>query len=296
MRWLQWSMAHRKWLLKGRWDCALKTRCIILQRMTIMLCHILKIHWCFRTTVKSCQRWQNFWFQKIFSKENIVCDFGCLKQFCCIKYNVKKLSISKSEIKFHFKENKTLYFMLFLCLIFGFVIGFVLAFSSTNFVQLLTSSNKSLYAMINGTADYMGLLWKKFFGFAFPVVLLVVLNLTYYISLFGYLFITYQSALFILSCAAVIKTYSVSGVLNVVFLMIPINIVFFAVLFFAEVICLNRAKLAFKVKQFSYGYDSVFFLQIVICVAMLFLVSLFACVVYPMFLKNSIFLIFWFFT
>ena len=93
---------------------------------------------------------------------------------------MKKLHFSKSDIKYHFRENKTTYFMLFLCLFIGVVVGIVLVFTSTHFVGLLTSGNKSLYAFINGTADYFGLFWKKFLSFSVPVVLICVVSLNYF--------------------------------------------------------------------------------------------------------------------
>lgn len=182
--------------------------------------------------------------------------------------------------------------MLFLCLIVGLVVGMVLVFTSSHFVGLLTGSNKSLYAFINGTADYFGLFWKRFLSFLVPTILIFVVTLNYFLGFVGYLFITYQSALFVLSCSAVIKTYALSGFLNVLFIMIPINVIYFGVLFYLVVVCMKRAKLASRYKSFAYGFDGVFFSKISICVGVLLFVSFFACIIYPIFLRNTIFLIF----
>lgn len=182
--------------------------------------------------------------------------------------------------------------MLFLCVAVGIVLGFVLAFASSNFVNLLTSSNKKLYTLINGTADYMGLFWKKFISFLMPMILLFLLSLNYHLSLFCYLFITYQTALFVLSCSAIVKLYAMSGFLNVLFIMIPVNIVFFAVLFFVTATVMGRAKIAKKYKNFSYGFDEWFFIKLASSVLILCLLAFLVCVIIPLFLKNSIFIIF----
>ena len=182
--------------------------------------------------------------------------------------------------------------MLFLCAFVGIVVGFVLVFSGSSFVNLLTSSNKKLYTLINGTADYMGLFWKKFLSFLLPILLVFVLSLNYYLGLLCYIFITYQVSLFIMSCAAVVKLYAMAGFLNVFFIMIPINIMFFAVLFYAVVTMMRRAKVASRYKQFAYGFDDVFFAKFAICVLCLIIIALLACVVLPLFLKNAIFIVF----
>ena len=182
--------------------------------------------------------------------------------------------------------------MLFLCVAIGMVIGFVLVFSSSNFVTLLTSSNKKLYNLINGTADYMGLFWKKFMSFVIPTILLFLLSLNYYLSFCCYLFITYQMALFVLSGSAVVQLYAMSGFLNVLFFMLPINLVFFAVMFYEIATVLRRVRSAYKYKDFSYGFDEVFWIKLGVCVLVLALLSFCACVVIPLFLKNATFIIF----
>lgn len=182
--------------------------------------------------------------------------------------------------------------MLFLCAIIGIVVGFVLVFSNTSFVNLLTSSNKKLYTLINGTADYMGLFWKKFLSFSFPLVLLFLLSLNYYLGVICYLFITYQFALFIMSCAAVVKLYAMAGFLNVFFIMIPINLMFFAVLFYVTVTLLRRTRMSHKYKDFWCGFDNEFWIKLLASVLILASVALLACVILPMFLKNSIFIVF----
>lgn len=182
--------------------------------------------------------------------------------------------------------------MFLFCFVLGLILGLVIMFSSDNYLKLLTSENKIMYPFINGTAEKSVLFWKKLLGFSIPLVLLFGLGLNYYMSLLSYIFITYQSSLLILSCGAVVKTYGFSGFFNILFVTLPINILYFALLIFFGVTCFVRGKAAHKAKQFIYGFDNEFFFKVMISFILVLVLCVCVCVVYPMFLKNSIFIIF----
>ena len=80
------------------------------------------------------------------------------------------------DVRFHIKHNRKIYFMLFLCLIVGVVFGIAVAASSDEFLNLITSKNKTLYSYINGSADYFKIFWKRFLIFLAPVLLIVALG------------------------------------------------------------------------------------------------------------------------
>lgn len=195
-------------------------------------------------------------------------------------------------MRFHFRQNKTMYFMFLFCVVLGMVLGFVVIFSSDNYLKLLTSESKKLYPYINGTAETMVLFWKGLMSFSLPLLLIALLGINFYLSLLSYVFITYQSSLFILSCGAVIKTYGFSGFFNVLMLMVPVNLLYFCVLIYFSVVCINRSRLALKNKLFGYGFDESFFFSVAVSIVAVVLICVLIFVVYPMFLKNSVFLIF----
>ena len=174
----------------------------------------------------------------------------------------------------------------------GLVFGFVVVFANDGYLKLLNSENKSLYAYITGTAETGAIFWKTFMTFAIPFVLIFVLNLNFYTGLISYVFITYQSALLIMSCASVAGTYGVSGILNILFVMLPVNLMYFCVMAFFVVVCLSRSKLAHKSKSFKIGFDREYYFKIGIGFVSVLIVTIVACLLYPLFLKNSIFMIF----
>ena len=74
---------------------------------------------------------------------------------------MKLKNFSIYDFKYHFKKNRAIYFMLLFCFFIGVVLGIVVIFSSDNYIKLLTSDNRILYAYINGSAETAVLFWKK---------------------------------------------------------------------------------------------------------------------------------------
>ena len=196
------------------------------------------------------------------------------------------------DVRFHIKQNRKIYFMLFLCLIAGVVFGIAVAASSDEFLNLITSKNKTLYSYINGSADYFKIFWKRFLIFLAPVLLIVALGAFAYVSLFAGLFLSYQTALFVLSCTALIKIYGLTGFLSVLFFVLPVNLIYLAVLVFASCFCITRSFVALKNKKFLMGFDEWFFMKLFAVILVLFVLSLVSCVVVALFLKNANFLLY----
>lgn len=182
--------------------------------------------------------------------------------------------------------------MLFLCLIIGLVFGIVVAASSDEFLNLITSKNKTLYSYINGSADYFKVFWKRFLIFLAPVLLIVALGVCGYVSLFAGLFLSYQTALFVLSCTAMIKVYGLTGFLSVLFFVLPVNLIYLSILVFLSCFCITRSFIALKNKRFWMGFDEVFFIKLFTVIFLLLILSFVSCVVVALFLKNANFLLY----
>ena len=180
--------------------------------------------------------------------------------------------------------------MLFLFVILGLVVGCFIAGSSEQYINLITSKNKVLYSYINGTADYFKIFWNKFSAFILPLVLIVGLGLHFYSTFFIYLFLAYQSSLFILSCTALIKIYGISGFLNVLLFVVPINLVYMLALICVSAICISRSLEALKNKQFLYGYNQSYFSKITLVILFIFVLTLTLSLIMSVFLKNANFL------
>ena len=182
--------------------------------------------------------------------------------------------------------------MLFFCFILGVVLGIVVAVSSDDYLAIINSSNKNLYSLINGTGDWLKIFWKQIKLFTAPIILILIFGLSYYTIWFGYVIIIYQSSLLILSSVALSKIYGISGLINVIFLIVPINLFNFGILCYLVVVCVSRSRWSFKHKDFKFGYNKNYFISVGFVLLAVVLLSLFSSFAVSVFLKNANFLIF----
>ncbi|MBR7172514.1 MAG: hypothetical protein IKD36_01835 [Clostridia bacterium] len=96
-----------------------------------------------------------------------------------------------------------------------------------------------------------------------------------------------------LTIFAMVSSYGISGVLNVMFIIIPINLLYIAVMIFFAGVCKERSKLACDNKNVFFGIKSKdFILFNLISVGLVFVIVFVGVIVFPFVLKNAIFVIF----
>ena len=201
--------------------------------------------------------------------------------------------ISKYDIKIYLKKHAPLYISFLVCFLVGVLFGVVNSMSSESYLKLLTKDDKILFTFITGGIGSGSVFWKNLIAFITPAIIIFIINLNFYIGLLSYVFIAYQSSILMQTIFAVISTYGVSGVLNVLFVILPINLLYLAVLVFFSSACLKRSKLAFKNKNWLYDIKSDEFLwSIIIALVLILVVCFIGVIIVPIFLKSAIFVIF----
>lgn len=199
----------------------------------------------------------------------------------------------KFDIKEYFKNNLSLYISFLIVFLVGVVFGIINSLSSDNYLKILTKENKILYSFINGSIKVGSVFGKYLWKLILPLFLIFVLGLNFYFCLFSYLIIGYQSSVLIMSIFAMVSTYGLSGVLNVLFIMLPINIIYIMALIIFASENLKRSYRAIKLKKFAIGYsDDKYIFSLVMSILCVIIISLFGSIIIPLFLKNAIFLIF----
>ncbi len=171
--------------------------------------------------------------------------------------------------------------------------GIIIACTGDGYVHLLTSENKILYSVINGSVNSAALFWKRFLYFLLPLIIMFILSLEYYVMLFSFLLVAYQSALLVMSMSAIISIYGFSGALSAIFLMLPVNILYIALLIIFACICFERSYNAKRCKSFTYGFnDSLFWIKVAICFVLVIILASIIAIIYPLLLKNAMFIIY----
>lgn len=174
----------------------------------------------------------------------------------------------------------------------GLVIGVILSFTNESFYELLSSNKKMVFSIMNGTIDYLSFFWKVLFQFLFPLLLLFVLNINYYIGQLSYLFVGGQSALMVISFSAIISSFGIFGIMNVVFLLVPINLLYFLCLLYFGAVCRNRSKISKLDKNCLSGFDTDFLYKIAFGVLLIVVISFLASVIVPTIFKTFSFIIY----
>lgn len=205
---------------------------------------------------------------------------------------MKIRSFCGSDIRQHFRENRSYYFSFFVCFLIGIIIGIIVVSSNESYLNLMTSKNKVLYSYINGTLSISELFWNQFYKFLLPLILIFILGFNYYTSFLSFIFITYQASIFIMSGAALISLFGLSGILNFLLIMLPVNLLYFAVLAYFIAITASRARLALRYHDFIYGINNSFIFRLTLAFALIIVICILTGLIYPLFLKSAIFIIF----
>ena len=203
-------------------------------------------------------------------------------------------------MRLHLKRNRLFYISFFCAIILSIIFGVIVVISNDSYLNLLISSNKNLYSLINVSASLIDVFWKVFFKFFYPLLFVFILGINYYLCLFSYIIVGYQFSIFFMTIFALIDIYKFSGFLICLFIIIPLNFIFFGLLIYFSVINLERSLTSYKNKYFKEGYDKNYFINVLLVFLMLTIISfiisiilifsLKKCNIFYFLIKNCVFL------
>lgn len=196
----------------------------------------------------------------------------------------------KLNIKNHLKDNAVRYYLILFASIVGLALGIYFAISGFSYSSLLTNADKNMFAYISGTASYSSIFWSRLTSLLICVLLIFVFNLVRETAFLNYIYLAYQFCLIVLSSSAIITMYGLSGILNVIFFMLPINLINYGLICFMAVISEQRSALA---KQYRLSFVSSFkevsyFKKFLIALLIVFVFCLIYSFVYPLVFKSIV--------
>lgn len=174
-----------------------------------------------------------------------------------------------------------------LSIILGIVFGIFAVNSGVSFNSVLNTNNKLIFEYMSGAAGSASIFFNKLLEFVFILALVFIFTLSIYSSFLAFLFVGYQAFLLVLVCSSIIGLYDFVGILNVIVVLIPSNILFFAVLYFLVGFSVLRAfdahrfglKLGVSVKYSNY------LVSVVLCAICALIISFIFAFVLPALLK-----------
>lgn len=182
--------------------------------------------------------------------------------------------------------------MLLFCFFIGVVIGIIISLSKISYLGLLNVKDKVIINIINGSISVVSSFWECLCSFALPLIIIFLFSLNYYSNFLNYIFFSYQSMLLMLTSLAMIQSYSFSGFLKILLIILPVNLIYFFIMCFWIVACTKRVSYSNKLKKFSAGFDNAFQYSIYLSLFAIFLLSVIVGFIVPLILKSAIFVIF----
>ncbi|MCR5553127.1 MAG: hypothetical protein K6F08_00015 [bacterium] len=192
------------------------------------------------------------------------------------------------------KKYRLLIVFSFLCLLAGIVLGIFSVDNNSSFLKVLNSSNKILLELIRGDAEPFALFFSKLLESVLLFLLIFVFSLSIYSCFLCFLFIIYQGLTLAIISATIIRAYSFSGILNVIFVICPINILWFCVIVLAITLCVARA---YEAKKYNLSFNVSFkyfefFKKYVICFCFALIVVIVYSFIVPLLLKSFVYIVY----
>ena len=190
----------------------------------------------------------------------------------------------------HFKNNTARYYIILVSTFLGLVLGIVLALNGFSYTSILNLSDRNLINYINGSVGFWDVFISRFSNLFLCLIIIFVFNIVKQTRILNYIFLGYQMCLTILFSSAIITLYGLSGILNVLIFILPINIINIFLLSYVSCICMQRAYDVAKYKmEFGEGFkEKKYWIELFIGIVILIIFCIIHSMIYPLIFKSFI--------
>lgn len=192
------------------------------------------------------------------------------------------------SIKNFIVSNKRIYLVSSIVIILGVILGLYLVLSEAIESEVYTTTDLELSEIVLGERGFFSLFFDNLWTILLPLVLIFLLNLTRFTSPLMFFYLAFQGILLGASVTTLISDNFVAGLLNSVFVIIPINIVNFFVVVSWMVVSYKRLIIA-KQQRLSFVYSVRVFSKNFFAVLLgSVFASLCYAIIYPLLLKSFV--------
>lgn len=198
------------------------------------------------------------------------------------------ISVCKKNISLFVSANKKLYFLSLVVFLIGLVLGVVLVSIEQMEEEVYSSVEISLVSIIKSDYSGFSLFISSLFRVLIPLVIIYILSLSRFTMWLGTLYYGYQATLLGASITTLVVSSGMAGLLNALFVVLPINFINFFLVASGLVIFLKRYKLA-KFQRLSIFHSTKIFLPKILALLAGIVFSAFCYgFIYPFLLKSVV--------
>ena len=123
------------------------------------------------------------------------------------------------------KNRKWVYVCAICTIVIGIIIGIILCFTVDDLNVMLSLSEKNFVSYMKGEAELGTIFLEKFRWIIVAYLFIIVFSFTSVTFILGLMYICYQSAIIILTMAALISSFGFTGFLNALLIVLPFNLI-----------------------------------------------------------------------
>lgn len=162
----------------------------------------------------------------------------------------------KSQLHIFMGKYKYLIFILSLFLCLGLIVGIFTASKYSGDLEIDNILDSNLLAFLKGNRGSFGVFFSYFISIGFACILIIFINLNTFCAIVNMLYFVVRGYVFGFTIFAMIDLFSFAGVLNVLIVLVPFDLVINFLLILISAICIYKNRVIKKYGKVCYKKQS----------------------------------------
>lgn len=167
------------------------------------------------------------------------------------KYALKRGAyFTKGEVGDYFKGNKVFLIFLLAVSVISLITGIFTAIKSSNTITSYNISDNLLVSFLKGDSSFLGYFFSRFLVSCLIILLMYLLSFSVFLLPLPVLFLVYKAYVLGVNSVVLILIFGISGVFNVVFVVLPCHLIILICYTVAACMAMKRALIIKKYGRF----------------------------------------------